>query len=262
MFAGDLASSYRFWFSIVLRCERFYNVCRPTCWIHNWFTTHGTREYVRLNTAAVTINMGFGGGGEAAAVAFVEGPCPALAMWMICVVDCESWLLNDEWWWCWAGCMYMYTQPGTHIYVTHKTRRRATDRTSTVFGIWIVCALRRCYWWLGLTLDDDDSRLSYDYALCLCSTVSAALLAAGVRSMLRYVMAVYLYTTCVRVASFIHLCQAQAYAWERKGMNEREIVSAVSCSRCVVWCGCVRVSYRYNALKEIVSLSVPLTRVG
>lgn len=36
--------TYRSWFSIVLRRERFDGLYRPTCWIHNWFNTHDGRK--------------------------------------------------------------------------------------------------------------------------------------------------------------------------------------------------------------------------
>lgn len=43
---GGGGNAYRFWFLIVLRRELFYYVCRPTCWIHNWFTPRTTIETV------------------------------------------------------------------------------------------------------------------------------------------------------------------------------------------------------------------------
>lgn len=53
-------NAYRFWFLIVLRRELFCNVCRPTCWIHNWFNTHDGRkrfEWVGTWVAFRSTNM-------------------------------------------------------------------------------------------------------------------------------------------------------------------------------------------------------------
>lgn len=44
----DKKNAYRFWFLIVLQRELFYNVCRPTCWIHNWFTLYHARRSKRF----------------------------------------------------------------------------------------------------------------------------------------------------------------------------------------------------------------------